>query len=331
MKLLERVSERLRVLHYAYKTERSYCRWVERYLRFLKERDPRKQWVRPEDVGDRGVEDFLTYLALERRVSASTQNQALNALVFLYKQVLKVELGGIEAERAKRPERVPEVLSRGEVSALLGALDEQVKGGPGSASFAYALMARLMYGSGLRVMEACRLRMKDVDLDRGRVTVRDGKGAKDRAALLPESVAAGLAAQMDARRALHRVDLRRPVRRDSALPGAGGASGGSGGVRIEASSGGGGGCGGAGYVALPFAQAMKVPGAVRELGWQYVFASNRLTDWPVGRLLMDGEEMAPVGDELSADQLNRLGLSGVSSVQVRRHVHESGMQGSVRR
>ena len=314
MKLLERVSQRLRVLHYAYKTEQSYCRWVERYLRFLKQRDSEKRWVRPEEVGEKGVEDFLTYLATTRRVSASTQNQALNALVFLYKQVLKVELGGIDAERAKRPERVPEVLSRSEVSALLGALDEQVNGGPGSASFGYALMARLMYGAGLRVMEACRLRMKDVDLDRGRVAVRDGKGGKDRAALLPESVVERLSDQMAARRAMHRVDLRR---------GDSGCARTTGGTPIPPKA--------CGYVPMPFAQAMKVPGAMREIGWQYVFASSRLTDWPVERLLMDGEDLAPVGDELSGDQLDRLGLLGVGSVKVRRHVHESGMQGAVRR
>ena len=131
MKLLDQVSERLRVLHYAYRTEQAYRQWVERYLRFLKQQNPEGRWVRPEDVGERGVEDFLTHLATVRRVSASTQNQALNALVFLYKQVLKVELGQIEAERAKRPERLPEVLSRSEVSALLSALDGQVHGGPG--------------------------------------------------------------------------------------------------------------------------------------------------------------------------------------------------------
>lgn len=299
MKLLEQVSERLRVLHYAYKTEQSYVRWVERYLRFLKERDPGKGWVRPEEAGEKGVEDFLSYLATGRRVSASTQNQALNALVFLYKQVLKVELGAIEAERAKRPERVPEVLSRSEVSALLGALDDQVNGGPGSVSYGYALMGKLMYGAGLRLSEACCLRMKDVDLERGRVMVRDGKGAKDRVALLPETVAAGLVEQMSARRALHAVDRRRP--------------------------------GACGYVALPFASAVKTPGAMREIGWQYVFASARLTDWPVHRLLMDGDAMTPVGDALSGDQLNRLGLSGVDSVKVRRHVHEAGLQGAVRR
>lgn len=136
MKLLEQVSERLRVLHYAYKTEQSYVRWVERYLRFLRERDEQKRWVRPEEAGEGGVEAFLTYLATARRVSASTQNQALNALVFLYKQVLKVELGGIESERAKRPERVPEVLSRSEVSALrtTGASDSLDRRQSGTAT-----------------------------------------------------------------------------------------------------------------------------------------------------------------------------------------------------
>lgn len=259
MKLLDQVSERLRVLHYAYKTEQSYRRWVERYLRFLREKDPNKQWVRPEDVGEKGIEDFLSYLATTRRVSASTQNQALNALVFLYKQVLKVELGAFAAERAKRPERVPEVLSRGEVSALLGALDELVRGGPGSVSYSYALMARLMYGAGLRLMEVCALRMKDVDLERGQLTIRDGKGAKDRVALLPESCVAGLSAQLAARRELHEVDMRRGR--------AWGCARTTGGTPIPPVSVGasGGASGGAGYVPVPYAYAVKCPGLLREI------------------------------------------------------------------
>ena len=368
MKLLDQVSERLRVLHYAYKTEQSYRRWVERYLRFLREQDAGKDWVHPEAVGEKGIEDFLSYLATRRRVSASTQNQALNALVFLYKQVLKVELGAFAAERAKRPERVPEVLSRGEVSALLGALDGQVRGGPGSVSYSYALMARLMYGAGLRLMEACALRMKDVDLERGQLTVRGGKGAKDRVALLPESCAAGLSAQLAARRALHEVDLRRGdsgyarSTGETPIPPDARSTGGTpippdarstgetpippdaqttgetpippdarstGGTPISLKA--------CGYVPLPYACAVKRPGSLREIGWQYVFASGRLTDWPVARLFMNGNDPAALQSQrgglegLSADQLDRMGLSGVGSVQVRRHVHEAGMQGAVRR
>lgn len=179
MKLMDQVSDRLRVLHYAYRTEQSYRRWVERYLRFLREQNPDKKWVRPEDAGAKGIEVFLTHLATVRRVSASTQNQALNALVFLYKQVLKIELGDFEARRAKRPERIPEVLSRREIRALLGAMDGQVRGGPGSVSYSYAIMAGLMYGAGLRVMEACSLRMKDVDLDRGQVDCPRREGCEE--------------------------------------------------------------------------------------------------------------------------------------------------------
>ncbi|MBI1367239.1 MAG: tyrosine-type recombinase/integrase [Planctomycetes bacterium] len=299
MKLLDQLGERLRVLHYSFRTEQAYRKWVERYLRFLKERHPQKQWVHPTapppDGGEAGIEAFLTYLATRRCVSASTQNQALNALVFLYKQVLETELGRFETERAKRPARVPEVLSRRQVGQLMGAMD-QAAGAPASVSASYALMVELMYGAGLRLMEACRLRVKDIDVEARRLTVRDGKGAKDRVVMLPERCAEAMARQIEARRMQHESDMRR----------------------------------GDGYVPLPFAQAIKEPGAMRGLAWQYVFAAARLTDWPVERLLMEGEREAREFT-LDADQLARLGLAGIATVRVRRHVHEAALQGAVRR
>lgn len=344
MKLLDQVSERLRVLHYAYRTEQSYRKWVERYLRFLKERDPQKQWVRPEVAGAQGVEDFLTYLATQRRVSASTQNQALNALVFLYKQVLEIELGRFESERAKRPERVPEVLSRGEVGRLLEAIDTM---GRGEASASYAVMARLMYGAGLRLMEACRLRVKDVDLERGRLTIRDGKGAKDRVALLPEGCVSAMARQLELRKLRHESDLARGG--GTATPDGVGQTGEMRGGRTATADGVGqtgevkngdlqegnvhAKFGGkrAGYVPLPYAYAMKHPGAMRDFAWQYVFGSSRLTEWEVERLFMDGEEGGCEVEALTADQLERLGLAGVETVLVRRHVHEAALQHAVRK
>jgi len=153
MKLLDQLSERLRVMHYAFRTEQAYRQWAKRYLKFLRQRDPQGRWVHPSEAGAEGVQAFLNHLATRRRVSASTQNQALNALVFLYKHVLKIELERFEATRAKRPapgSRLPNVLSRGEVARVLAMMDTM---GRGEASAGYALMARLMYGP--RKLRAC--------------------------------------------------------------------------------------------------------------------------------------------------------------------------------
>jgi len=297
MKLLDQVSERLRVMHYAFRTEQAYRQWTRRYLRFLRDRDPDKRWVHPVEAGEAGIEAFLTHLARERRVSASTQNQALNALVFVYRQVRGVELERFDAERAKRPQRLPEVLSRREVGLLMEAMDAMHRGDPGTPSSCFPIMVRLMYGAGLRLMECCRLRVKDVDVDRQRLTVRDGKGGKDRAAMLPESCVAGMREQLAVRRGQHERDVRW----------------------------------GGGYAPLPYAQAVKEPGALRALGWQYVFASSRRTDWPVERLFMDGDELAPVDDGVPRDQLERLGLVDAETVSVRRHLHETSLQSAVRR
>ncbi len=298
MPLLDQVSQRLRVMHYAYRTEQAYRAWAERYVRFLRLRDPGRAWVHPLDIPPEvGIAGFLTHLARNRRVAASTQNQALNALLFLYQKVLGVEVEQFSAERAKRPQRVPVVLSATEVERLLTTMGEMIQGPPGSPASSYPIMARLMYGAGLRLMEACRLRVKDVDLDRGQVTVRDGKGAKDRVVMIPEACEAVMTAQLAARRARHEKDL----------------------------------ASGAGYVPMPYAQAVKQPGAMRSLGWQYVFAAASRTDWPVPRLFMDGEELAPLDEGAPMDQLQRLGLAGIESVKVRRHVHEAAMQSAMRR
>jgi site-specific recombinase XerD len=295
MKLLDQVSERLRVLHYAFRTEQSYRAWAERYLRFLRATTGGgKRWVHPADAGGAGVQAFLTHLAQRRHVAAATQNQAFNALIFLYKQVLKVDIGPVDAQRAKRPAHMPSVLSRDEVARLLAQLDEL---GQGEASDCYPLMGRLMYGAGLRLMEACRLRVKDVDIGRGQLTIRDGKGAKDRLVMLPETCVTAMKTLLERRRLKHEQDLGR----------------------------------GHGYVPLPYAQAMKEPASLRSLGWQYMFASARLTPWPVERLFMDGDEPAPLDEPLTDDQRRRLGLADRQEVRVRRHVHEAALQSAVRR
>ncbi len=185
MGLIEEVHGTLRRGHYSFRTEQAYAGWIERYLRF--HREVAGQWMSPEALGKEGVEAFLTHLAVDRKVAASTQNQALNALVFLYEKVLDQKLGAFGAKRAKKPQRLPEILSRAAVAALLGAV--AAVGAVGAASGVprmHSLMADLLYGAGMRLTEVTRLRVKDVSLERARVMVRDGKGGRDRAALLPE-------------------------------------------------------------------------------------------------------------------------------------------------
>jgi len=177
MKLLDQVRQAIRTVHYSIRTERCYVYWIERFIRF-------HQLKHPSTMGAIEVEQFLTHLAVADRVSASTQNQLLGALLFLYQRVLGIELGRLDAVRAKRPERVPLVLSRAEVHDLLSAIDALPTTEP------YGLMARLMYGSGLRLLECCRLRVKDIDLVRGQLTVRQGKGDKDRFVMLPRETRA---------------------------------------------------------------------------------------------------------------------------------------------
>jgi integron integrase len=223
------VRDKIRVKHYSIRTEHAYVDWVRRFVRFHGKRHP-------AELGAKEVEAFLTYLAVEGRVAASTQNQAKSALLFLYKEVLGSELPWLKnVENARRPQRLPVVLGREEVAALLSRMT-------GSGG----LIARLLYGSGLRLMETVRLRVKDVELNRLEILVRDGKGAKDRVTMLPYSLKAPLQAQLAVARALHERDL------------------------VE----------GLGEVWLPFALERKYPSAAREWAWQYVFPSERLSGDP---------------------------------------------------
>lgn len=183
MKLLKRVDEVCRVKRYSPRTAQAYGHWIGRYLKAVRARDG--VWRVPEELGAGDVEWFLTGLATRRKVSASTQNQALNALVFLYREVLKLDLGRFDAVRAKRPRRLPTVLSCQEVMAVLDML-----------TGADRLLAELLYGGGLRVSEGCALRVKDVEVDRRRLMVRGGKGGKDRSVMLPERSADALDRQI---------------------------------------------------------------------------------------------------------------------------------------
>ncbi len=228
MGLLDRVRETVRVRRCSRRTEKAYLYWIEQFIRFHA-RDG--VWRHPEALSGAEIASFLTHLAVGRRVAASTQNQALNAILFLYRHVLGQKVGGIQAVRARRPQRLPAVLSRAEVAALIG----QLRG-------THRLMAQLLYGSGLRVTECCRLRVKDVDIERRQLTVRAAKGDKDRIVMLPEATIPAMTDQLRWRQTLHERDRRR----------------------------------GMGWVELPDAFDRKDPQASFSVAWQFVFASRHI-------------------------------------------------------
>jgi integron integrase len=189
-KLLDQVRQLMRLRHYSLRTEEAYVGWIRRYILFHGKRHPR-------ELGEKDIAKFLSNLAVERRVAASTQNQALNALLFLYKDVLRRELGFIgETVRVKRPAKLPAVLSRSEVKAVLDHLTGD-----------YKLMGQLLYGAGLRLLECLRLRVKDVDLQYLAVIVRDAKGGKERRTMLPVSVAPALREHLEKVKRRHQQDL----------------------------------------------------------------------------------------------------------------------------
>ncbi len=220
---LESVRSAIRLRHYSIRTERSYIGWIVRFIRFHGNRHP-------SELGEPEVASFLSDLAVRREVTASTQNQALSALVFLYRFVLDRPLGEIRGiVRAKTPQRLPVVLSQQEVSSLLRSIDTS-----------HWLPACLMYGSGLRLMETVRLRVKDLDFDHRAIIVRDGKGAKDRVVALADELIEPLTRQIEGVKLIHSKDL----------------------------------ADGFGEVALPHALARKYPRAGRSLAWQYVFPAR---------------------------------------------------------
>lgn len=192
MKLLEQFAAACRTMNYAKATEECYTAWVVDYLNFHRRRAGR--WVHPDHLREPEAEAFLSHLATDRRLAASSQSQALCALVFLYREVLGQPLERLHAVRAKRPERLPTVLSRDEVRRVLAVLDRHPTHG---------LLVRLLYGAGLRVGEGCTLRVADLDFDRRQIVVRGGKGFKDRVVTFPEQCRAGLAAQVERVREQH--------------------------------------------------------------------------------------------------------------------------------
>lgn len=189
-RLLDQVRNRLRTRHYSLRTETTYVDWIKRFILFHGKRYPR-------DMGGPEAEAFLSSLAVERKVSASTQSQVLAAILFLYREVLEQDLPWMQSVvRAKKPRHLPTVLHRAEVDALLAHVDTR-----------FALFVGLLYGTGIRLLEGARLRVKDVDFARREITVRDGKGGKDRVTMLPQSLQAGLAAHLKLRRAVFDADL----------------------------------------------------------------------------------------------------------------------------
>jgi len=234
-KLLDRVRASLRTNRYSPRTEQVYVEWIKRFIRFHGVRHP-------QEMGAEEVKAFLSHLATQMNVAASTQNQAFSALLFLYQEVLKQRLPWIDdIVRAKRPAKVPVVFTQEEARTVLSKMNGTPR-----------LMAHLLYGSGLRVMECARLRVKDVDLGYLHITLRDGKGGRDRRTMVPVFLVEALRKQITTVAELHQQDL----------------------------------ADGAGEVNLPGALARKYPNAARELGWQYLFPASRrtaATDTATGR------------------------------------------------
>jgi integron integrase len=230
-RLIEEVRRKLRTRHYSLRTEQAYVGWIRRFILANSKRHP-------DGMGEVEVERFLSTLATEGDVAAGTQNQALSALLFLYRHVLRVDLPWMATVvRAKRPRRVPTVLSRDEVQRLLAAMDGRTW-----------LLASLLYGTGMRLLECLRLRVKDIDFARNAIIVRDGKGGKDRHTVLPRKLVDPLQREVERARLLHQQDL----------------------------------AAGFGEVWLPHALARKYPNAPRAFGWQYVFAAAKLAHDPRG-------------------------------------------------
>lgn len=225
-RLLDQVRSLIRVKHYSIRTEKSYVSWIKQFIHF-------NHLAHPKDLDAKEVQAFLTYLAVTRNVAASTQNQALSALLFLYKDVLKIELEYMsDITRAKQSTRVPVVFTRDESKAVIDRLDGTMK-----------LMTQLLYGSGLRLMECVRLRVKDVEFNYKHILIRDGKGAKDRITVLPDFLITPLSIHLESVKSLHDEYLNKNL----------------------------------GSVYLPFALAKKYPNAATEWAWQYVFPAATLS------------------------------------------------------
>ena len=223
-KLLDQVKTHLRSLHYSRRTEESYVNWIKRFIIFNSK-------THPEKLGKDDIRKFLNHLAVERNVSASTQNQALQGILFLYKEIIHKDVGWVDdIKRPTKPKHIPVVFTKAEAHSIIQNMEGLPK-----------LVSGLLYGSGLRLSEALRLRVKDIDFELKNVVVRDGKGEQDRITLLPNLLIPHLKEQIEKRRAVHNSDLGK----------------------------------GFGDTVLPYALAEKYSNASKEFGWQYLFAADK--------------------------------------------------------
>lgn len=268
-KLEQRIRDACRVRHYSLSTERVYVGWYKRFVRWA-------GLKHPATLGGDAVERWLSHLATHLEVSASTQRQALSAILFLYQQVLGLQLPWLDnITRAKQPKRLPCVLTQAEVQRLLAQLPDTAAG----------LALRLCYGAGLRLHEALRLRVKDVDLDRLMVIVREGKGDKDRSTVLPASLVPAFARQLAARRRLHDLDLARGM------------------VDVE----------------LPHALARKYPGAATQWGWQWIFAAAEYSTCPRSGAIRRHHLHAKTVQRRMRDAVRAAGIDKPATVHTLRH------------
>jgi integron integrase len=267
-RLLDDVRDVIRIKHYSIRTEQAYLQWIRRYILFHDKRHPR-------ELGADHLSAFLSDLAVRGRVAAATQNQALNAVLFLYRQVLKQNLPWIEGiQRAKRPQHLPVVLTRHEVRHVLAQLEGTVW-----------LMASLAYGGGLRLLECLRLRVKDIDFERSELTIRDGKGQKDRVTMLPRLLVEPLRTHLSRVHLLHERDLAE----------------------------------GYGRVYLPFALDRKYANADREWAWQYIFPAARRSIDPRSRLERRHHASPDVLQRAIKNAVRSAGVVKPASVHTLRH------------
>ena len=273
-RLLDQVRETLRVHHYSLRTEQSYLQWIKRYILYHKKRHPR-------EMGQGEVSAYLTHLAVQRKVSASTQNQALSAILFLYKKVLKLDIGWIDdVVRAKQAQRLPTVMDHDVVIRLLNELNGTQK-----------LLAYLIYGSGLRLMEALRIRIKDIDFEYNQLIIRAGKGNKDRMAILPRKLRDPLKRQMALARRYFDLD------REHGSPG----------------------------VELPYALERKYPNAGKEWSWFWVFPAKNHSADPRSGIIRRHHLYPQVLQRKIRQAAHQIGLSKQISVHTLRHCFATHM------
>ena len=266
-KLLDQMRVAIRTRHYSIRTEDTYVQWVKRFVLFHNKRHP-------AEMGEKEITAFLNHLALNRNVAASTQNQALCAILFLYKNILNQDVGKLAIAWAKKPRKLPVVFSKQEVKQVLGQLSGNKW-----------IMGNLLYGAGLRLSECLRLRMKDLDLDYGQITVRSSKGDKDRVTMLPQLLHEPLRKQVEKVKRLHDRDLRD----------------------------------GFGAVSLPYALSRKYPNANRALGWQYLFPSRNLSINPRDGLKQRYHVLPSVLQKTMKQAIKSAGITKHASCHTLRH------------